>query len=148
MRVSVSFQDFKEWRSDVQMLAQLSSTNICKVKGYCTRDETMVKGRKHEERLLVFEQSLGGSLYDYLFGSSRETCPFFNWAARINVAFGASRGLLYLHDRAPLQIVYREFKSSNVLLDEDFNPMLAGHGLSVTHLTAENKSSFATVRLN
>jgi hypothetical protein len=53
---------------------------------------------------------------------------------------------LYLHDRAPFQIVYREFRSSSVLLDKDYTPRLAGYGLAVTSSPSDKRSSFTSVR--
>lgn len=39
-----------------------------------------------------------------------------SWAVRIRVAIGAARGLSFLHD-AESQVIYRDFKASNILLD-------------------------------
>lgn len=38
------------------------------------------------------------------------------WAIRIKVAIGAARGLSFLHD-SESQVIYRDFKASNILLD-------------------------------
>jgi serine/threonine protein kinase len=48
----------------------------------------------------------------------------------MKIASGAAKGLEYLHDVADPQIIYRDFKASNILLDEDFNPKLSDFGLA------------------
>ena len=48
----------------------------------------------------------------------------------INLAFGAAKGLEYLHDKANPPVIYRDLKPSNILLDEDFNPKLSDFGLA------------------
>lgn len=47
------------------------------------------------------------------FAGGAEPLP---WATRIKVAIGAARGLSFLHD-AEVQVIYRDFKASNILLD-------------------------------
>lgn len=48
----------------------------------------------------------------------------------MKIAEGAARGLEYLHDTANPPVIYRDFKASNILLDEDFNPKLSDFGLA------------------
>ncbi|CAI5493915.1 unnamed protein product [Closterium sp. Naga37s-1] len=52
------------------------------------------------------------------------------WAVRMKVALHAAQGLAYLHEEADRQIIYRDFKASNILLDEDFNAKLSDFGLA------------------
>jgi serine/threonine protein kinase len=56
----------------------------------------------------------------------------------MKIASGAAKGLEYLHDVADPQIIYTDFKASNILLDEDFNPKLSDFGLAKLGLTENN----------
>ncbi|OAE29636.1 hypothetical protein AXG93_1762s1160 [Marchantia polymorpha subsp. ruderalis] len=53
-----------------------------------------------------------------------------DWNTRMKIAAGAARGLEYLHDKANPPVIYRDFKSSNILLDEGFHPKLSDFGLA------------------
>lgn len=48
----------------------------------------------------------------------------------MKIAEGAARGLEYLHDIANPPVIYRDFKASNILLDEEYNPKLSDFGLA------------------
>lgn len=48
----------------------------------------------------------------------------------MKIAAGAARGLEYLHDKANPPVIYRDFKSSNILLDEGYHPKLSDFGLA------------------
>lgn len=53
-----------------------------------------------------------------------------DWYTRIKIAYGAALGLEYLHEKANPPVIYRDFKSSNILLDEEFNPKISDVGLA------------------
>ena len=53
-----------------------------------------------------------------------------DWNTRMQIAAGAACGLEYLHDKANPPVIYRDFKSSNILLDENFHPKLSDFGLA------------------
>jgi serine/threonine-protein kinase PBS1 len=53
-----------------------------------------------------------------------------DWNTRMKIAAGAAKGLEYLHDKANPPVIYRDFKSSNILLDESFHPKLSDFGLA------------------
>ena len=52
------------------------------------------------------------------------------WFERMRIAFGAAQGLEYLHDKANPPVIYRDFKSSNILLDDLLTPKLSDFGLA------------------
>ncbi|XLT61990.1 hypothetical protein HN873_018514, partial [Arachis hypogaea] len=53
-----------------------------------------------------------------------------SWITRMKIAAGAARGLEYLHCKANPPVIYRDLKSANILLDNDFNPKLSDFGLA------------------
>uniref|UniRef100_A0A0A9DMH1 non-specific serine/threonine protein kinase n=1 Tax=Arundo donax TaxID=35708 RepID=A0A0A9DMH1_ARUDO len=113
------FQGHREWLAEVNYLGQLSHPNLVKLVGYCLEDE---------QRLLVYEFMPRGSLENHLFRRGSHFQPL-SWNLRMKVAFGAAKGLAFLHsDKA--KVIYRDFKTSNVLLDSNYNAKLSDFGLA------------------
>ncbi|KAJ4867001.1 Protein kinase superfamily protein [Raphanus sativus] len=110
-----SQQGHKQWLAEVQLLGVVNHPNVVKLLGYCSEDT---------ERLLVYELMSNLSLEDHLFTRRTLTLP---WKQRLEIMLGAAQGLAYLHE---IQVIYRDFKSSNVLLDDDFNQKLSDFGLA------------------
>ncbi|KAJ0545804.1 putative protein kinase RLK-Pelle-RLCK-VIIa-2 family [Helianthus annuus] len=88
------------------------------------------------ELLLVYEFMQGGSLEDRLFRKGVDALP---WSTMIKIAIGAAQGLAFLHS---VNVIYRDMKASNILLDEDYNAKVSDFGLaklgpspSVSHVT-------------
>ncbi|KAK7263361.1 hypothetical protein RJT34_30949 [Clitoria ternatea] len=116
------FQGHKEWLAEVQFLSIVNHPNLVKLLGYCSVD-----GERGIQRLLVYEFIPNRSLEDHLFNKGFPTLP---WKTRIQIMLGAAQGLAYLHEGLEIQVIYRDFKSSNVLLDADFHPKLSDFGLA------------------
>ncbi|KAL2539717.1 Serine/threonine-protein kinase [Abeliophyllum distichum] len=110
----------KEFLVEVLMLSLLRHPNLVTLVGYCADGD---------QRLLVYEYMPSGSLQDYLFDTSTER-RLIDWSARMKIASGVAEGLEYLHEKANPPIIYRDLKSSNILLDEESNPRLSHYGLA------------------
>ncbi|KAG6754547.1 hypothetical protein POTOM_040334 [Populus tomentosa] len=82
------------------------------------------------------------SLETHLLALPPERKPL-DWTTRMKIASGAAKGLEYLHDTADPQIIYRDFKASNILLDECFHPKLSDFGLAMLGPT-EGKDHVST----
>jgi serine/threonine protein kinase len=110
-------QGHREWLTEVNFLGQLRHTNLVKLIGYCCEDD---------HRLLVYEFMFRGSLENHLF--RKATVPL-SWSTRMMIALGAAKGLAFLHNAETL-VIYRDFKTSNILLDSDYTAKLSDFGLA------------------
>ncbi|KAI3505599.1 hypothetical protein L1887_27732 [Cichorium endivia] len=85
---------------------------------------------KKDEKLLITDFAVNGSLASHLHVKRKPGEPGLNWAARLNIIKGVARGLDYLYQELPrLSLPHGHLKSSNVLLDDNFNPLLSDYGL-------------------
>lgn len=115
-------QGHKQWLAEVQFLGVVDHPNLVKLLGYCSVD-----GERGIQRLLVYEYMPNKSLEDHLFNRVPAILP---WKTRLEIMLSAAQGLVYLHEELEVQVIYRDFKASNVLLDEDFKPKLSDFGLA------------------
>ncbi|KAE8730252.1 serine/threonine-protein kinase PBS1 isoformX1 [Hibiscus syriacus] len=110
----------REFRVEVDILSRLDHPNLVSLIGYCA-------DRKH--RFLVYEYMQKGNLQDHLNGICEKK---LDWPSRLKVAIGASMGLSYLHSNSAvgIPIVHRDFKSTNVLLNDNFKAKISDFGLA------------------
>ncbi|KAF8024009.1 hypothetical protein BT93_F1266 [Corymbia citriodora subsp. variegata] len=60
----------------------------------------------------------------------QEKSLLLTWQRRFDIVIGIARGLLYLHCDSKLQVIHRDLKASNILLDGDLNPKISDFGLA------------------
>lgn len=68
--------------------------------------------------------------YHFVISGVDKIEGFLDWDARLKIALGAARGLAYLHEDSNPRVIHRDFKASNVLLEEDFTPKVSDFGLA------------------
>ncbi|KAL4272329.1 hypothetical protein GQ457_13G002350 [Hibiscus cannabinus] len=114
------YQGNREFLVEVLMLSLLNHPNLMTLVGYCADGD---------QRILVYEYMPNGSLDSHLLDLPSHK-KALDWDTRIRVAIGAAKGLEYLHETVDPPVIYRDFKSSNILLDQDFHPKLSDFGLA------------------
>ncbi|GMJ02990.1 PATTERN-TRIGGERED IMMUNITY (PTI) COMPROMISED RECEPTOR-LIKE CYTOPLASMIC KINASE 1, PBS1-Like 39 [Hibiscus trionum] len=115
-------QGHKEWVTEVNLLGVVEHPNLVKLVGYCAEDD-----ERGIQRLLIYEYMPNGSVENLLSEQSETT---LSWAMRLKIAQDAARGLAYLHEGMDFQIIFRDFKSSNILLDDQWRAKLSDFGLA------------------
>lgn len=128
-------QGHKEWLTEVNVLGIVEHPNLVKLVGYCADDD-----ERGLQRLLVYEYMPNRSVDDHLSG--RMNSPL-SWDMRLRIALDAARGLTYLHEGMDFQIIFRDLKTSNILLDEHWNAKLSDFGLA-REGPAEGRSHVST----
>ncbi|KAI3445289.1 hypothetical protein Pfo_001986 [Paulownia fortunei] len=110
----------RAFRLEVDLLSRLRSPYISELLGYCA---------DQHHRLLVFEYTPNGSLQTHLHPPHNQ-CGTLNWGIRLKIALDCARALEYLHEHMTPSIIHRNFKCSNILLDQNFRASLSGFGLA------------------
>ncbi|XP_024985126.1 L-type lectin-domain containing receptor kinase VIII.1 isoform X2 [Cynara cardunculus var. scolymus] len=119
-----------EFLSELSIIGTLRHRNLLRLQGWCHE-----KG----EIMLVYDLMPNGSLDKALF-ESRFTLP---WAHRRKILMGVASALAYLHQECENQVIHRDVKASNIMLDEAFNAKLGDFGLA--REIEQNKSPDPTV---
>ncbi|KAK9062119.1 hypothetical protein SSX86_019304 [Deinandra increscens subsp. villosa] len=112
------FRAKKEFENEGNHNSNVRHRNLILQLGWCTDGP---------ELLLVLEYMPQGSLDKLLWGEKKGT---LNWRQRSDIILGIARGLVHLHEEFHFKIIHRDIKSSNILLDNDFQPKIADFGLA------------------
>ncbi|KAL0372559.1 UNVERIFIED_CONTAM: Proline-rich receptor-like protein kinase PERK9 [Sesamum calycinum] len=129
-------QGEREFRSEVEIISRIHHRHLVSLVGYCIYES---------RRLLVYDYVPNNNLYFHLHAEDR---PLLDWATRIKIAVGAARGIAYLHEDCHPRIIHRDIKSSNILLDNNFEARVSDFGLAKlamdvnTHVTTRVIGTF------
>uniref|UniRef100_A0A1J3ESR9 Putative receptor-like protein kinase n=1 Tax=Noccaea caerulescens TaxID=107243 RepID=A0A1J3ESR9_NOCCA len=118
----------KQFENEVDWLAKIRHQNIISLLGFCVYRQTSC---------IVYEMMQNGSLESQLHGPSQGAG--LTWQLRMKIAVDIARGLEYLHEHCHPPVVHRDLKSSNILLDSDFNAKISDFGFA-TVLMTQNKN--------
>lgn len=125
-----------DFTTQLSLVSRLKNEHFLELMGYCLEGTN---------RILVYQYARKGSLHDVLHGrkgvQGAEPGPTLSWNQRVKIAFGAAKGLEFLHEKCQPSIVHRDVRSSNVLLFDDFETKLADFSLT-------NQSSDTAARLH
>ncbi|KAH0697531.1 hypothetical protein KY290_016221 [Solanum tuberosum] len=130
---SGSGQGEREFRAEVEIISRVHHRHLVSLVGYCISEQ---------QRLLVYDYVPNDTLDYHLHGKGMQT---MDWATRVKVAAGAARGLAYLHEDCHPRIIHRDIKTSNILLDINFEAQVADFGLA--RLAGDASSTHVTTRV-
>ncbi|KAI4310647.1 hypothetical protein MLD38_035610 [Melastoma candidum] len=125
-----------EFTAQLSVVSRLKNEHFVELIGYCL---------EANNRILAYQFATKGSLHDILHGKKgvegAEPGQVLSWNQRAKIAYGAARGLEYLHEKVQPSIVHRDVRSSNVMLFDEFVAKIADFNLS-------NQSSDTGARLH
>ncbi|CAH9050539.1 unnamed protein product [Cuscuta epithymum] len=131
----------KEFRVEVEAIGHVRHKNLVRLLGYC------IEGT---HRILVYEYVNNGNLEQWLHGAMHQH-GYLTWEARMKVLLGTAKALAYLHENIEPKVVHRDIKSSNILIDGEFNAKVSDFGLAKllgagkSHITTRVMGTFGYV---
>ncbi|KAJ3679582.1 hypothetical protein LUZ60_017593 [Juncus effusus] len=122
---SASQDPDSDFAAQLAMVSRLKHEYFTELLGYCLEDNN---------RIILYQFASKGSLHDTLHGrkgvQGAEPGPTLTWNQRVKIAYGAARGLEYLHEKVQPPIVHRDIRSSNVLLFDEYDSKIADFNLT------------------
>ncbi|KAJ6820937.1 putative inactive receptor kinase [Iris pallida] len=110
----------REFKVEVEAIGRVRHKNLVRLLGYCAEGA---------HRMLVYEYVDNGNLEQWIHGDVGPCSPL-TWEIRMNIILGTAKGLMYLHEGLEPKVVHRDVKSSNILLDKQWNPKVSDFGLA------------------
>ncbi|PNX72899.1 putative kinase APK1B, partial [Trifolium pratense] len=114
----VNHQKRSVWLRKINNMGQLSHPNLVKLIGYCLEDQYPI---------LAYEFLVNGSLDNHLFNRSSNMKPL-SWTVRMKIALDIAKGLAFLHSNE-VEVIHGDIKTSNILIDSNYNAKLSDFGL-------------------
>ncbi|URE11058.1 receptor-like protein kinase [Musa troglodytarum] len=131
----------KEFRAEAEAIGHVRHKNLVRLLGYC------IEGT---HRMLVYEYVTNGNLDQWLHGALRQL-GVLSWENRMKAIVGTAKALAYLHEAVEPKVVHRDIKSSNILIDAEYNAKISDFGLAKllgagkSHLTTRVMGTFGCI---
>lgn len=109
----------QEFIDEVRYLSSIQHRNLVTLLGYC---------QENDQQILVYEYIPNGSVSIHLYGGGLVAQEKLEFKHRLSIALGAAKGLAHLHSLSP-RLIHKDFKTANVLVDENFIAKVADAGL-------------------
>ncbi|XP_071710704.1 uncharacterized protein [Rutidosis leptorrhynchoides] len=122
--------NFHEFETELATVGSIRHRNLVSLHGYSLSPTG---------NLLFYDYMPNGSLWDLLHGPAKKVK--LDWETRHKIAVGAAQGLAYLHHDCNPRIIHRDVKSSNILLDENFEAHLSDFGIAKSLPTTKTYAS-------
>ncbi|KAK9071523.1 hypothetical protein SSX86_010092 [Deinandra increscens subsp. villosa] len=119
------------FENEILLISQIRHRNLLSLLGWSSEGSDL---------LLVLEYIQNGSLDKFLWGEKRGD---LDWKTRYDIILGIARGIAHLHKEFHVKIIHRDIKSSNILLDNNFQPKIADFGLA--RLQPDDQSHITTM---
>ncbi|EOA23586.1 hypothetical protein CARUB_v10016781mg [Capsella rubella] len=113
-----SLKRVEQFKNEIEILRSLKHPNLVILYGCTTRHS--------RELLLVYEYISNGTLAEHLHGNQAQSRPL-SWPARLQIAIETASALSFLHTKG---IIHRDVKTTNILLDSNYQVKVADFGLS------------------
>ncbi|KAI0500771.1 hypothetical protein KFK09_018988 [Dendrobium nobile] len=122
--------NLREFETELETIGSIRHRNLVSLHGYSLSPHG---------NLLFYDYMQNGSLWDLLHGPSKKVK--LDWDTRLKISVGAAQGLAYLHHDCNPRIIHRDVKSSNILLDENFEAHLSDFGIAKCIPSAKTHAS-------
>ncbi|XP_052134423.1 proline-rich receptor-like protein kinase PERK4 [Oryza glaberrima] len=129
---SGSGQGEREFQAEVDIISRVHHRHLVSLVGYCIAAN---------QRMLVYEYVPNGTLEHHLYRGGNGD-RVLDWSARHRIALGSAKGLAYLHEDCHPRIIHRDIKAANILLDANYEAMVADFGLA--KLTTDTNTHVST----
>nr|PNR35075.1 hypothetical protein PHYPA_022974 [Physcomitrium patens] len=123
-------QNVHEFETELKTLGTIKHRNLVTLRGY---------SMSSIGNFLFYDYMENGSLYDHLHGHVSKIK--LDWNTRLKIATGAAQGLAYLHRDCRPQVVHRDIKACNILLDENMVAHVADFGIAKNIQAARTHTS-------
>lgn len=110
----------REFLAEMETIGKVKHEHLVPLLGYCVFAD---------ERFLIYEYMENGSL-DVWLRNRADAVSTLNWLTLFKICLGSARGLAFLHHGFVPHIIHRDIKSSNILLDSNFEPRVSDFGLA------------------